>query len=104
VIKFAPTRGTQVCSLNSLYLLVRFVDLFEVLIQHCLHAMKSGGSFGKAGLLFQRLTVVFCRVQVSSTGFVNPAEVEMWKRVGFVTRRIEGSFEPANAAICIALC
>src|SRR5687767_14605638 len=64
--------------------------------------MKSCGCFGKAGLLFEGLAIVFCCLDIFPARFINAAQVEMWKCVGFITRRIQRAFEPANAAVSIA--
>ena len=68
-----------------------------------MHAVKAAGRFGKAGLLFERLAVMPGCLQILFPSFVNPAKVEMRESVGFITRRVERAFEPANAAVRIAL-
>src|SRR4029078_11053071 len=70
--------------------------------QEGLHAMKSAGCLGEAWLLFECLAIVTGGFEIFLASFVSAAEVEMGKGVGFITRRIEGAFEPAHAAVGVA--
>ena len=72
-------------------------------IQQRLHAMKATGCFGESRLLFERLPIVPGCFQVLLARFVNAAEVEMRKGIRLIARCIERAFEPANAAVGIAL-
>src|SRR6267378_2795648 len=76
----------------------------QYLIEKSLHAMKPGGRFSEARLLFERFAVVSGCLDVLAAGFVNATQVEMWKRVRFITRRIESAFEPANTTVSVTFC
>lgn len=81
-----------------------FVDFFEFLVKKRLHAMKSRGCFGEAGLLFERFAVVLSCLDVLPPRFINAAEVEVWKRVRFITWRKERPLKPANTTVSVTLC
>src|ERR1041385_3639093 len=70
-------------------------------VQKSLHAMQATGGFSKAGLLLKRFAIVFRRIQILFARLVNTAEIKVGKGVRLIARRIQGTFEPAHAAVRI---
>ncbi len=68
-----------------------------------MHSPQRGDGFVEVWLLFERKVVVSGSVEIFTPHFVNTAKIEVRKRVGFIARRKQRAFEPADASIGIPL-